>query len=176
VDVGDRIPNIDMGLNSSRHEPHAMQSASESEVRPPALRSRRLRTMRGLNHVDRHRFQFGVPGANHEGDQRGDKARMVGAGRPVSDGFEVLLNASDLVLNRFPPKQASGEVERLHAHRECLLAGECPQPAANRHRAHGVLSGRSGDGPPRTRPTVTKACQLGQAPWSRRPNISSNNA
>ena len=81
-------------------------------------------------------------------NQRRDKARMVSAGRTVANGFEVLLNASNLMLNCFPSKQASCKVERLCTDCKYLVAGKGAEPTANRQRAHGVLTGGAGDGCP----------------------------
>jgi hypothetical protein len=125
-----------------------MQSAGEAEVSRSALRSCRFRMMRCFDHIDRHRCQLDVAGTQHECGQCGDKAGMVGAGWSVSDGLEVSLYASDLILNRFPSKQAPSEMKRLHAHAERLFAGECAQPTADRHRTHGVLPGRAGNSRP----------------------------
>jgi len=135
-----------------------MQGASKAEVGRSALRSRRFRMMRCFDHLDRQRLQLDMPGAHHERGQRRDKARMVSAGRTVANGFEVLLNASDLMLNCFPSKQTSCKVERLCTDFEYLVACKGAEPTANRQRAHGVLTGGAGNGCPRRDVPRTVGC------------------
>jgi hypothetical protein len=83
---------------------------------------------------------------------------MVSAGRTVANGFEVLLNASNLMLNCFPSKQASCKVERLCTDCEYLVACKGAEPTANRQRAHGVLTGGACDGCPRRDVPRTAGC------------------
>ena len=92
-----------------------MQRSGKAEVRGSTLGLRWRRAVRSFNRVDGNGLQFAATDPEHQHGQSRNKTRMVGTGGSIADVVEVLLHATDLVLNRFAPEEPACEVKWLYA-------------------------------------------------------------